>query len=79
MEQTRNQRKHAVVSYAMLGVQESFKKEVAEFNFDFIDTGFGLSISIASAFLKLFLSTLSFIKDCKDLNENEKYKWIKSI
>ncbi len=39
MEQTKNQRKHAVVSYAMLGVQESFRKEVAEFNFNFIDTG----------------------------------------
>ncbi|MBR5303283.1 MAG: GNAT family N-acetyltransferase [Candidatus Gastranaerophilales bacterium] len=39
MEQTKNQRRHAVVSYAMLGVQESFRKEVAEFNFNFIDTG----------------------------------------
>ncbi len=39
MELTKSQRKHAVVSYAMLGVQESFKKIVAEYNFQFIDTG----------------------------------------
>lgn len=39
MEQTKSQRKHAVVSYAMLGIQENFKKEIAEFGFDFIDTG----------------------------------------
>ena len=39
LEVTKNQRKHAIVSYAMLGVQESFKKEVAQFNFNFIDTG----------------------------------------
>jgi hypothetical protein len=36
---TKNQRKHAVVSYAMLGVQETFVKELAEYNFQFIDTG----------------------------------------
>ena len=39
MEQTRTQRKHCVVSYAMLGVQEVFKKEVAQHGFHFIDTG----------------------------------------
>ena len=39
MEITKNQRRHAVVSYAMLGVQENFKKTVSEFNFQFIDTG----------------------------------------
>lgn len=39
MEQTRAQRKHAVVSYAMLGVQETFRKIVAQYNFNFIDTG----------------------------------------
>lgn len=39
MDITKNQRKHALVSYAMLGVQETFKKEVAEYNFNFIDTG----------------------------------------
>ena len=39
MDLTRSQRKHAAVSYAMLGVQEPFKKDVAEFGFDFIDTG----------------------------------------
>ena len=39
MDITRNQRKHALVSYAMLGIQESFKKEIAQFNFSFIDTG----------------------------------------
>ncbi|MBQ8848191.1 MAG: GNAT family N-acetyltransferase [Candidatus Gastranaerophilales bacterium] len=39
MEQTRSQRKHSVVSYAMLGVQETFKRTVAEFGFNFIDTG----------------------------------------
>lgn len=39
MEQTRGIRKHSVVSYAMLGVQESFKKEVAAHGFSFIDTG----------------------------------------
>lgn len=39
MEQTKAQRKHAVVSYAMLGVQENFKKEIAEFGYSFIDTG----------------------------------------
>ena len=39
MELTKNQRRHAVVSYAMLGVQENFAKVVAEYNFNFIDTG----------------------------------------
>lgn len=39
MDQTKIQRKHSVVSYAMLGVQESFKKTVADFGFNFIDTG----------------------------------------
>lgn len=39
MELTKGQRKHAVVSYAMLGVQESFKPIVEEFGFKFIDTG----------------------------------------
>ena len=39
MEVTKGQRKHVVVSYAMLGVQESFKKVVAKYNFQFIDTG----------------------------------------
>ncbi len=38
MEVTKKQRKHAIVSYAMLGVQESFKKEIAQFGFNFIDT-----------------------------------------
>lgn len=39
MELTRVQRKHCVVSYAMLGVQETFKKDIASYNFNFIDTG----------------------------------------
>ena len=39
MDLTRSQRKHAIVSYAMLGVQEPFKKDVAEFGYHFIDTG----------------------------------------
>ncbi|MBQ8476123.1 GNAT family N-acetyltransferase [bacterium] len=39
MENTKGQRKHAVVSYAMLGVQESFKKIVSQYGFQFIDTG----------------------------------------
>ncbi len=39
MDLTRSQRKHAAVSYAMLGVQETFKSFVAEFGFKFIDTG----------------------------------------
>lgn len=39
MEQTKGIRKHSVVSYAMLGVQETFKKEVAGYGFSFIDTG----------------------------------------
>lgn len=38
MELTKNQRRHSVVSYAMLGVQETFKKIVADFGFNFIDT-----------------------------------------
>lgn len=39
LELTEKQRKHAVVSYAMLGVQDSFKPTVASFGFQFIDTG----------------------------------------
>ena len=39
MELTKQQRRHAVVSYAMLGVQENFAKTVSEYNFQFIDTG----------------------------------------
>ena len=39
MEQTRGMRKHSIVSYAMLGVQETFKRDVANFGFNFIDTG----------------------------------------
>ena len=39
MESTKSQRKRAVVSYAMLGIQESFKPTVEEFGFKFIDTG----------------------------------------
>ena len=39
LEITKNQRRHAVVSYAMLGVQESFKIKLAEYGFNFIDTG----------------------------------------
>lgn len=38
-EITRNQRKHSIVSYAMLGVQETFKKEISEYGYQFIDTG----------------------------------------
>ena len=39
MEQTKSLRKHRIVSYAMLGIQESFKSIIASHNFDFIDTG----------------------------------------
>lgn len=39
MEQTKSLRKHSVVSYAMLGVQESFKETVQSFGFNFINTG----------------------------------------
>ena len=39
MELTKTQRKHCVVSYAMLGVQEAFKKDIASYGFNFIDTG----------------------------------------
>ena len=39
LEETKKQRKHAAVSYAMLGCQESFAKELANYNFQFIDTG----------------------------------------
>ena len=39
MEITKGQRKHSVVSYAMLGIQESFKKDLSQFGFSFIDTG----------------------------------------
>ena len=39
MELTKNQRKHAIVSYPMLGVQENLKKIAAQHGFQFIDTG----------------------------------------
>lgn len=39
MEQTKSLRKHRVVSYAMLGVQETFKPYLEKRNFEFIDTG----------------------------------------
>ena len=39
MDLTKSQRHHAVVSYAMLGVQENFAKTLSEFNFQFINTG----------------------------------------
>jgi len=39
MEITRQQRKHALISYAMLGVQESFVECVKQYGFNFIDTG----------------------------------------
>jgi len=39
MEQTKSLRKHSIVSYAMLGVQETFKRDVASFGYKFIDTG----------------------------------------
>ena len=39
MELTKSQRHHAVVSYAMLGVQENFSKVLADYNFKFINTG----------------------------------------
>ncbi len=39
MEQTRSLRKHSIVSYAMLGVQESFRNDVQNFGFNFVDTG----------------------------------------
>lgn len=39
MEQTRSLRKHSTVSYAMLGVQDSFKKVVQEYGYNLIDTG----------------------------------------
>lgn len=39
MEQTKGQRKHCVVSYAMLGIQETFKKDLSSYGFNFIDTG----------------------------------------
>ncbi len=39
MDLTRPKRKHSLVSYAMLGVQESFKPIVAQYGFSFIDTG----------------------------------------
>ncbi len=39
LEQTKSLRKHRVVSYAMLGVQESFKHNAALHEFEFIDTG----------------------------------------
>lgn len=39
MEQTKSIRKHRVVSYAMLGVQETFRPILEKYNFEFIDTG----------------------------------------
>ena len=39
MEQTKGLRKHSLVSYAMLGVQENFKRDVANYGYKFIDTG----------------------------------------
>ena len=39
LEETKEQRRYAAVSYAMLGVQESFRKVIANYNFQFIDTG----------------------------------------
>ncbi len=39
MDLTKGQRHHAVVSYAMLGVQENFAKVLSEYNFKFINTG----------------------------------------
>jgi len=39
LELTKNQRKHCAVSYAMLGIQDSFKETVARHNFQFVDTG----------------------------------------
>ena len=39
MEQTKHIRKYSITSYAMLGVQESFKNQLAEYGFNFIDTG----------------------------------------
>lgn len=39
LEITKSIRKHSLVSYAMLGVQESFQPVVAQYGFNFIDTG----------------------------------------
>ncbi|MBQ2983534.1 MAG: GNAT family N-acetyltransferase [Candidatus Gastranaerophilales bacterium] len=39
MEQTRGLRKHSTVSYAMLGIQEGFRKYVSQCGFGMIDTG----------------------------------------
>ncbi len=39
LDTTKQIRRHSIVSYAMLGVQEAFKKEVAQAGFEFIDTG----------------------------------------
>ncbi len=39
LEVTKSIRKHSLVSYAMLGVQESFQPIVAQYGFNFIDTG----------------------------------------
>ena len=39
MEQTKHARKHSIVSYAMLGVQESFREELSQHGFEFVDTG----------------------------------------
>jgi len=36
---TKNIRKHCAVSYAMLGIQDSFRETVASYNFQFVDTG----------------------------------------
>ncbi len=39
LEETKEQRRYSTVSYAMLGVQENFKKVIANYGFQFIDTG----------------------------------------
>lgn len=39
LELTKNLRKKCLVSYAMLGVQEDFKDDLAQYGFKFIDTG----------------------------------------
>ena len=39
LDLTKHQRKHCAVSYAMLGIQETFKDIVAQHGFEFVDTG----------------------------------------
>ena len=39
LEETKELRKYSAVSYAMLGIQESFRKIISNYNFQFIDTG----------------------------------------